>query len=43
MLNSFDGLCITQVAAINPFARVLDPREQSVYIARWCFELDGQI
>ena len=32
VLNSLEELCITRVATVDSFARVLNPREGSVYI-----------
>ena len=32
VLNSLEEICITQVAVVNSFARVLNPREGSIYI-----------
>ena len=32
VLNSLEELCFTRIAAVNSFARVLNPRERSVYI-----------
>ena len=31
-LNSLEDLCITRMTAVNSFARMLNPREESVYI-----------
>ena len=32
VLNSLEEFCITRVAAVNSFVRVINPREGSVYI-----------